>query len=320
LVLEIYETGADGVTKKIFTPKPGCWVSIVAPNDGQRAWLKNKSGIVADFVAATLDDEESSHIDFDDDTEQVLVIIDCPAVEDARESEDPSLVQYDTHPLSIIFMPDQDMIVTVSLQENETIKAFTSGKIRGLDTHLRTRFLLQLLLHISHQYQRYLLSIRRQFNRTEKILRKTLRNDELIKMLGLEKSLVYFSTSLKADESTITRINNGRVIKLYEDDRDLLDDVLIETRQAIEMAQIYTNILNGTMDAFGSVINNNLSLVMRTLTIITVVLAVPTIVFSFYGMNVSLPFQDWPWVFPLALAIVLSILVAIIFKQNHMFK
>ncbi len=319
-MLAIYKTGADGTTKKIFAPEAGCWVNIVSPNEGQRAWLKNKSGIVSDFVAATLDDEESSHIDYDDDTGQVLVIVDCPAVEDARESEDPSLVQYDTHPLSVIFLPDRDMIVTVSLQENETIKAFSNGKVRGLDTHLRTRFLLQLLLHISQQYQRYLLSIRRQFNRTEKVLRRTLRNDELIKMLGLEKSLVYFSTSLKADEATITRINNGRVIKLYEDDRDLLDDVLIETRQAIEMAQIYTNILNGTMDAFGSVINNSLSLVMRTLTVITVVLAVPTIVFSFYGMNVDLPFQGWPWVFPLALAIVLSVLVAIIFKRNHLFK
>lgn len=319
-MLEIYRTGTDGVTKKVFSPEPGCWVSIVSPNEGQRSWLKTKSGVVPEFVASALDDDESSHIDYDDETGQVLVIVDCPAVEDERETEDPSLVQYDTHPMSVIFLPDRDMVITVCDQPNETVKALASGKVRGLDTRLRTRFLLHLLLQISQQYQRYLLSIKRQFSRTEKVLRRTLRNDELIKMLGLEKSLVYFSTSLKADEATLARINVGRVIKLYDDDRDLLDDVLIETRQAIEMAQIYTNILNGTMDAFGSVISNNLSLVMRTLTVITLVLAVPTIVFSFYGMNVSLPFANFSWVVPFAMAAVLSVLVAVLFSRNKMLK
>lgn len=320
-VLEIYKTGADGSTRKIFAPEPGCWVNIVGPNEGQRLWLKNKSGIVSDFVASTLDDEESPHIDFDDDTGQVLVIYDCPTVEDSSSQEEGSaIVQYGTHPLSIIFLPDKDMVITVSLHGNETIKAFASGKVRGLNTQLPTRFLLQMLLHISQQYQRYLLSIRRQFNRTEKVLRQTLHNDELIKMLGLEKSLVYFSTSLKTDEATLARINNGRTIKLYEDDRDLLDDVLIETRQAIEMAQIYTTILNGTMETFGSVINNNLSLVMRTLTIITLVLAVPTIVFSFYGMNVDLPLQNLPWIVPLVLALLLSVAVVVVIRRFRLFK
>ncbi len=318
-MIEIYKTGPEG-TKKTFAPEPGCWVSVVAPNDGQRAWLRTKSGIVPEFLTSVLDDEESSHIDYDDDTGQVLVIVDCPSVEDAGESEDPSLVQYDTHPLSILFVPDKDMVVTVSLHESECVKSFISSRLRGVDTRLRTRFLLQLLLHVSQQYQRYLLSIKRQFNRTEAVLRKTLHNNELIKMLGLEKSLVYFSTSLNADEAMLTRISAGRIIKLYEDDRDLLDDVLIETRQAIEMTSIYTDIMNGTMDAFSSVINNNLSLVMRTLTAITLVLAVPTIVFSFYGMNVPLPFADVPWFLPLALAVVLSVAVAVAFKKTNLFK
>lgn len=317
-MIEIYKTGPEG-TKKIFTPEPGCWVNITAPNEGQRAWLRTKSGIVPEFIAAALDDEESSHIDFDDDTNQVLVIVDCPAVEDAAESEDPTLVQYDTHPLSVLFVPEKDMLVTVSLHENEVVKTFAQGKVRQVDTRLRTRFLLLLLLHVAQRYQRYLLSIKRQFNRTEAVLRQTLKNDELIKMLGLEKSLVYFSTSLNADEATLTRIRAGRTIKLYDDDRDLLDDVMIEFHQAIEMAQIYTNILNGTMDTFGSVISNNLNIVMRTLTVITLVMSVPTIVFSFYGMNVGLPL-DKSWLVPLALAVAASLAIVAFFKKKNLFR
>ena len=318
-MIEIYKTNDDGVTKKVFAPEPGAWVSVVAPNDGQRAWLKTKSGIVAEFVAAALDDEETSHIDYDDDTCQILVIVDCPMIEDEKDLEDPTLRQYDTHPISIIFVPEKEIIVTVSLQANEILKDFAAGKVRQMNTATRTQFLLQVLMRVAQQYQKYLLSIKRQFNRTEKVLHETLRNDELIKMLGLEKSLVYFSTSLKADESMLAKINIGRTIKLTDEDRELLDDVVIETRQAIEMAQIYTNILNGTMDAFGSVINNNLSLAMRKLTIITIVLAVPTIIFSFYGMNVGLPL-DASWIFPFALAVVMSIAVVLVFTKSNLFK
>ena len=319
-MIEIYKTAEDGTTKKIYSPEPGCWVNVMAPNDGQKAWLKTKSGIVPEFVAASLDDEETSHIDHDDDTGQILVIVDCPMVEDTKESEDPSLTQYDTHPISVLFVPEGDMLITVSLQTNEVLKDFAGGKIRQMNTRQRTRFLLQLLLRIAQQYQKYLLNIKRQFNKTERVLRRTLRNDELIKMLGLEKSLVYFSTSLKAVEATINRINVGRTIKMYEEDRDLIDDVLIETHQAIEMASIYTNILNGTMDAFGSVINNNLSLVMRKLTVITVILAMPTIVFSFYGMNVDLPLAQLTWVFPVALAAVVSVVVYVYLRKSNILK
>ena len=319
-MITIYKTSPEGLTKKIFAPEPGCWVSVTAPNEGQRAWLKTKSGIVPEFVASALDDEESSHIDYDDDTHQTLVIVDCPSVEDERETEDPTLKQYTTHPISVIFVPEKNMIVTVSLQENEVLKMMAAGKVRGLDTRLHTRFLLQLLLAVSQQYLLYLRDIKRQYNKTEHQLRATLRNDELIKMLGLEKSLVYFSTSLKADENTLAKINAGRTIKLYEDDKDLLDDVIIEIHQAIEMSQIYTNIMNGTMEAFGSVISNNLSLVMRTLTIITLVLAVPTIVFSFYGMNVDLPLAGLTWLFPFALALVVSIVIMTFFQHKKLFK
>ncbi|MGI6217888.1 MAG: magnesium transporter CorA family protein [Coriobacteriales bacterium] len=317
-MIECLKTTVNG-TNRIDQPEPGCWVNIVAPDEDERSWLQNVLGVVPEFVRSALDDEEQSHVDYDDDTGQVLVIVDCPFVEEAGEQEDPSIVQYDTHPLSFLFLREQDMMVSVSLRENETVSAFVQGRERQINTNQRTRLLLQILLRISQRYLACLKNIYRQFNENERILHQTMRNEELIKMLGFEKSLVYFSTSLKSSESTLTRISSGRFIKLYEDDRDLLDDVFIEIRQAMEMCTIYTNILNGTMETFGSVINNNLNLTMRTLTFLTVILSIPTMVFSFWGMNVGLPFTEW-FVIPLTIAIVLAIVVLFIFRKSRFFK
>ena len=289
-------------TRKIDHIEPGCWVSVVAPDPEDRRWLQNEMGIEPEFVRSSLDDEETSHIDYDDDTGQVLVIVDCPFVEDEREAVDPSIVQYDTHPLSLIFLPEQNVLVTVSLKESETVNAFAQGKVRNLNTRQSTRVLLQMLLHISQRYLVCLRSINRQFRENERVLRKTMRNDELIKMLGFEKSLVYFSTALKSTEATLSKIGYGRILKLYEDDRELLDDVSIEITQAIEMCSIYSNVLNGTMDAFGNIINNNMNVTMKTLAILTLVLSIPNMVYGFYGMNTPLPL-DGTWVFAFVLSI-----------------
>ena len=304
------------VTHRIDSPEAGCWVSVVAPDAEDRRWLQNEMGIEPEFVRASLDDEETSHIDYDDDTGQVLVIVDCPFVEDDREAVDQSIVQYDTHPLSLIFLPEQDMLVTVSLKESETVNAFAQGKVRNLNTIHRTRLLLQMLLHISQRYLVCLRSINRQFRENERVLRKTMRNDELIKMLGFEKSLVYFSTSLKSTEATLTKIGYGRILKLYEDDRDLLDDVSIEMSQAIEMCSIYTNVLNGTMDTFGNIINNNMNITMRTLAILTLVLSIPNMVYGFYGMNTPLPL-DHTWGFAFMLSVVATVGATVLLMRSR---
>lgn len=313
--------GTDLLTQPITTPEPGCWINVVSPDSNDRDWLLNQVDIAPEFVRSAFDDEESSHIDYDDDANQTLIIVDCPFVEDASEAEDPDIVQYDTHPLSFIFLPEKDMLVTVSLRENAIVSQFASGHgVRRMNTNQRTRLFLQIFLRISQRYVIYLRNIDRQFNRIEASLRRDLRNSELIKMLGFEKSLVYFSTSLKADEATLTKVSSGRAVRLYEDDRDLLDDVFIELRQAIEMSAIYTNILDGTMDTFASVISNNLNITMRTLTIITLVLAIPTMVFSFYGMNVSdLPAAD-TFAFPIICAFIGCGIAAIFFWRSRLFK
>ena len=310
-MLEFYKTE----TKKIDKPEPGSWISAIAPTEEEKNYLIEEMGILPEFVKSSLDAEESSHIDYDEDYNQTLVIVDYPSAEEVEDGYDKNMLQYTTLPLGIVIM--KGYVVTISLYENLNIDDMAQGRIKGVNTDLKTRFLL-LLLRISQRYLIYLRQIDRISSRTEQRLHKSMQNKELIQMLGLEKSLVYFSTSLKTDEITLNKIMRGKAIKLYDEDQDLLDDVLIEIHQAIEMCNIYSNILSGTMDAFASVISNNLNIVMKVLTVITIVMAIPNIIFSFYGMNVAgLPFPQW-W-FPTGLAIVACIIATIIFIKKDMF-
>ena len=314
-MLEFYKTfGTE--TKKIDKPEPGSWISAIAPTEEEKNYLIEEMGILPEFVKSSLDAEESSHIDYDEDYNQTLVIVDYPSAEEVEDGYDKNMLQYTTLPLGIVIM--KGYVVTISLYENLNIDDMAQGRIKGVNTDLKTRFLLLLLLRISQRYLIYLRQIDRISSRTEQRLHKSMQNKELIQMLGLEKSLVYFSTSLKTDEITLNKIMRGKTIKLYDEDQDLLDDVLIEIHQAIEMCNIYSNILSGTMDAFASVISNNLNIVMKVLTVITIVMAIPNIIFSFYGMNVAgLPFPQW-W-FPTGLAIVACIIATIIFIKKDMF-
>ena len=315
-----YFKSENGTISQLDEMESGCWVDVLEPTAEERAWLLEELEIVPEFVRSAFDDEETAHIDVDDDTGQVLVIVDCPFVEDESEVVDTSIVQYDTHPISFLFVPEQDYFVTICLRRNNTVADFAHGKYRDIYTDLRTRFLLQMLLRVAQRYLVCLRSIMRQIRESERTLRKTMHNRELMKMLGLEKSLVYFSTSLKGLESTVSRISSGRMMELYEDDRELLDDVMIEIHQAAEMCTIYTNILNGITDTFSSVISNNLNIQMRTLTIITLVLAIPTIVFSFYGMNVEmLPLIGTPW-FAVIIATVLCVIAVVILRSGRIVK
>ena len=314
-MLEFYKTfGTE--TKKIDKPEPGSWISAIAPTEEEKNYLIEEMGLLPEFVKSSLDADESSHIDYDEDYNQTLVIVDYPSAEEVEDGYDKNMLQYTTLPLGIVIM--KGYVVTISLYENLNIDDMAQGRIKGVNTDLKTRFLLLLLLRISQRYLIYLRQIDRISSRTEQRLHKSMQNKELIQMLGLEKSLVYFSTSLKTDEITLNKIMRGKAIKLYDEDQDLLDDVLIEIHQAIEMCNIYSNILSGTMDAFASVISNNLNIVMKVLTVITIVMAIPNIIFSFYGMNVAgLPFPQW-W-FPTGLAIVACIIATIIFIKKDMF-
>ncbi len=310
----------NGVVEQVEGLEKGCWVNVLEPTSEDRQWLLDTLGIVPEFIKDALDDEETSHVDVDEDTGQTLVIVDCPFPEDENEAVDSSVKQYDTHPLAFIFLQEKDCLVTLSLRPNDILDDFAEGKHRDVHTGRYTQFLLKVLLRIVQRYVSCLRSINRQIREYESTLRRTMQNSELMKMLGLEKSLVYFSTSLQGLEDTGARVRHGRAIPLYDDDRDLIDDVRIEIAQASEMCSIYTSILEGVMDTFSSVISNNLNHTMKTLTIITLILSIPTIIFSFYGMNVEgLPLVQWAWV-PVAVAAVLCAVATLILHFGKFLK
>lgn len=309
-MMTIHKTVAGRMTA-LDTIVEGCWVNLTDPNEEELRNVSSTLNVEMDFLRAALDEEETSRIDTEEG--QTLIIIDTPAVE-----KSDSAVVYSTSPLGIIVT--ETNIITVTLRESSVLRDFEDGLVKGgVSTAKKTGFILHILLRVANRYLQYLKQIDKIYNHMERQLYKSQRNKELIQLLDLEKSLVYFNTSLKANEVTLEKILRGRIVALYEEDQDLLEDVLIEVRQAIEMANIYSSIISGMMDAFASVISNNLNVIMKVLTSITILLTIPNIIFSFYGMNVAgLPLDQYFWV-PIAMAVVAIVIVAILLKKKDLF-
>ena len=307
-MLSYYKT-VDGQMMPLAACEPGCWIHCVAPTDEEISGLIRDFQIEPDFFRSALDEEESSHIDKED--ESTLIVLDIPVVE-----KNGKHVTYTTMPLGFIIT--EKNVITVSLRENPVLTEYQEGLVTGVQTNLKTRFILHVMLRIATRYLQYLKQIDKMSDQVEKLLRKSMKNAELIQLLDIEKSLVYFSSSLKANEITTEKIMRGRAIKLYEEDQELLEDVLIEIKQAIEMSNIHLNILSGTMDAFASVISNNLNIVMKVLASITLLISIPTVISSFYGMNVDgMPVPQF-W-FPVALAAVCMLGAFFILRKKDMF-
>lgn len=281
----------------------GCWVSVVSPTPQEIKELIEDYGIDSGFVKSSLDEEESSRIEREDD--QTLIIIDTPV---SSTDKDDTKIFY-TMPMGIIIT--ETNVFTVTLNNAQIIEEAVRGTIRNLRPEFKTRFVLQLLLRIAAMFLYYLKQIDKISSLAEQQLHNAMKNELLMQLLALEKSLVYFSTSLKANEATIEKIFRGRVVKLYDEDQDLLEDVLIEMKQAIEMASIYTGILSSMTESFSSVISNNLNIVMWRLTIVTIIMQIPNMIFGFYGMNTAgLPIP-YTW-FPSALAVAVTAIAAFI--------
>ena len=307
-MISIRKTVAGKMTK-LEQIEDGCWINLTYPTEAELNQVTDTIGADPAFLRAAMDEEETSRVDTDEG--QTLVIIDVPAV----EKGDP--VVYSTLPLGIIVT--EKYIVTVCLKESSILIDFENGVVKQAETQKKTSFILHILLQVAKRYLQFLKQIDKIYNYMERQLYKSQRNKELIQLLDLEKSLVYFTTSLKANEVTLEKILRGRIVTLYEEDHDLLEDVLIEVRQAIEMANIYSSIISGMMDAFASVISNNLNVIMKVLTSITILLTIPNMIFGFYGMNVAgLPFDQYWWV-ALVIAGVLVIITAIILKIKDLF-
>lgn len=310
-MLTIHKTVA-GKMQKLDAIEDGCWINLTYPTEDELNSVISALDVEPSFLKAALDEEESSRIDIEDG--QTLIIIDMPSVE--KVEKDDAIV-YSTLPLGIIIT--EKHIVTVSLRESPVIRDFQDGLVKSTDTAKKTQFILFILLQVAKRYLQYLKQIDKIYTYMERQLYKSQRNKEIIQLLELEKSLVYFSTSLKANEVTLEKILRGRIVTLYEEDHDLLEDVLIEVRQAIEMASIYSSIISDMMDAFASVISNNLNFIMKMLTSITILLTIPNIIFGFYGVNVSgLPMREFWW-FPIVVAALAMIVVAIILKKKDLF-
>ena len=296
----------SGVLAQCDTPEPGCWISVVDPTPEEVMQLIEVYGLDSGFVKSSLDEEESSRIERED--EQTLVIIDTPV----SSTDEDNTRNFYTLPMGIIIT--EDYVFTICIKETQLITEARKGMIRNLRPSFKTRFVLQILLRIAALFLMHLKQIDKISSAAEQQLHDAMKNELLMQLLALEKSLVYFSTSLKANEGTIEKIFRGRVIKLYDEDQDLLEDVLIEMKQAIEMASIYSGILSSMMDGFSSVISNNLNLVMWRLTIMTVILEIPNIIFAFYGINtVDLPIP-YTW-FPIVLTIFLTTMTTIILMK-----
>lgn len=302
-MLKIYYTDLEtDKFEEIQEFKKGAWINLVNPSEQEINKVCTNLNIDAEFIKYPLDYEEQARVDIEDD--MTLFVIDVPIVEEIDKEK-----SYTTMPLGLIVVRDE-FFITVSLKKNRIIESFEKGKIKGLYTYKKTRFILQILYLNASCYLDILKRINKEAENTVKILQKSMKNKELIQLLNLENSLVYITTSLKANELVMEKTLRGKIIKMYEEDEDILEDAIIENKQAIEMSKIYSDILGGTMDASASIISNNLNAVMKFLTSITIILSVPTLIASIWGMNVKLPFSDNPYGFFIVLLI--SIVIAAI--------
>lgn len=314
-MLKIYNTDIKtNKLEEIKEFKKGSWINLVNPSEQEIKKVCESTNIQEDFIRDALDFEEKARIDREEDDGTTLFVVDVPIVEKNEEND-----VYTTMPLGMIVVRD-DFFITVSLRKNKVIEDFEKRKIKDFQTYKKSKLIFQILYLNSSYYLSYLKLINKETEIAEYILKNSMKNKELLKLLSLEKSLVYFTTSLKSNELVMERTLRGKIIKLYEDDEDILEDAITENKQAIEMAKIYSDILNGTMEAYASIISNNLNGVMKFLTSITIVLAIPTMISSFWGMNVNLPFQDSKlgFVIMIAISAILTLVVTWWLKKKDM--
>lgn len=313
-MINIYKnTEVENKIVEIEDFEQGSWINVVSPTVEELSLISHKTNISIDMLKAALDDEETSRIEVEEGN--MFVILDIPF-----ENNEEDDILYETYPLGIV--SNGTAIVTVCLKKSKILEDFIIGRMKSFYTFKRSRFILQILYRIATYYLIYLRQIDKKSVVIENRLHKSMKNRELIQLLYLEKSLVYFSTSLRSNEITLEKMLKMDAFVKYEADEDILEDVIIENKQAIEMANIYSNILSGTMDAFASIISNNLNIVMKFLASITIVMTIPNIFSGFFGMNLKgIPFSNTQYGFVLItfLAIGTCALVTFILNKKDMF-
>ena len=300
-MVKMYRTDINtNIFEQVTTYEKGTWINLVNPTEGEIDEVCENINIDPEFLKYPLDNEEKARIDNEDNNS--LFIIDVPVIEE-KDGEK----FYSTMPLGMIVVRD-DFFITVSLNSNKVIEDFEEERVRNFYTYKKTRFILQILYLNSSYFLNVLKQINKESEATVFLLQKSMKNRELVQLLNLENSLVYIATSLRSSEVVMEKTLSGKIIKLYDEDEDILEDAIVENKQAIEMSKIYSDILSGTMDAYASIISNNLNSVMKFLASITIVLSLPTMIASFFGMNVGLPLTNNKFGF--LIIIILSVLIS----------
>ncbi len=298
---------------------PDSWINLSSPTEDELRHVEETLNVPAEFLRYPLDEEERPRIDIDEDDDFVLIIADFPYIR-----RDGQNAKYETQPVGIVLTSKN--LITISLREASVLDQFKANRVRDFITGYRTRFTFQIMFAGAKDYLKFLRFMDKTIDAAEHQLSKSISNKELFKLMELGKSLIYFSTSLKSNEAVLEKLMRGKFVKNYEEDEELLEDVLIEYKQALEMANIYASIINGTMDAYASIISNNLNVVMKFMAAMTIVLAVPTVISSFFGQNIPLPFaraefmaNPFPFITVLGLSIVATGLTIWWLNKRDMF-
>ena len=294
----------------------GSWINVINPSSEELEKIAHWVNWDVETLKSSLDIDESSRIEYDKDN--FMMIINLPLLDDEG--------QFDTLPCSMVFAPKA--FLTLCSRENRILGAFTKANASTFDTKNPEQLMLRILYKSTQFYQRYLKIINRKTEQIEYNLRNTTNNKELFALMEIQKSLVYFTTALRDNQLVLQKLMRmvrtktaPKSLIFSEADIDLLEDILIENKQAIEMVDMHRTILESMMDGFASVINNNVNQVMKFLAAITIILSIPTMLASFWGMNVGLPFSDNPWGFSYVIAIstILTVLVILFFRKKKMF-
>lgn len=304
-----YHKTMDGRIREVEQYEKGCWVRCIDPNEAEINYIMKEFKIDVDLLKSSLDEEESTHIDTEG--ENTLIIIDSPVVDKTGNN-----FTYYTNPMSIILTSEN--IITIALRENSIMDEFAEGAIRSACPEDKVRFALQILFRTAVKYLQYLTQINKITQRVEEELKKNMKNEELIQLVEIEKSLVYFSASLKSVNGMLRKLSRGKYVKLNEEELDLLEDVILEIMQASEMSAIYLDILSTSMEAYSSLISNNLDVSMKYLASITLILSMPTIVSGIYGMNnPGIPLMESSWA-PFILMVISVFITWIVLRHKKM--
>ena len=311
-MLRVFKTSDDGTLEKLKNIETNTWIDLVEPTEEEIKEVVEKTDIPANLLIKLLDSDEVARIEKEDDA--TLIIIDVPYVIDKKIKN-----KYSTLPLGIISY--KNYLVTIAVKETEVVQDVMENRVKSVFTMKKSRFLIQILHRVATLYLKYLKEINLEIEAKEKNLINATNNKYLLQLMNIQKSLVYFVTSLKSNDIILEKLEKGNLIEFYEEDMDVLEDAIIENRQGIETSLIYREIIASLQETYSGVISNNLNEIMKFLAGITIVFSIPTMIASFMGMNVPLGVlanNDYSFLFIMSISIFSAFVIALILKKKDM--